>query len=154
MNILTKDFVEFIECCVARDVRFLIVGGYALAAHGHPRATKGLDVWIMIDQGNAERLVGALGDFGMDSVGLEPSDFLEPDVVVAHPQGTACWSDRIVGATSTLGPDLSLMDSDEQARRYPETRITDLDAHLRIRPLVERLLDADRADFGDDPVCV
>ena len=47
MNILTKDFVEFIECCVAHDVRFLIVGGYALAAHGHPRATKDLDVWIM-----------------------------------------------------------------------------------------------------------
>lgn len=82
MNILTKDFVEFIECCVVRDVRFLIVGGYALAAHGHPRATKDLDIWVMIDPDNAERLVQALGDFGMDSVGLEPSDFLEPDVIV------------------------------------------------------------------------
>ena len=40
MNILTKDFVEFIECCVAREVRFLIVGGYALAAHGHPRGRR------------------------------------------------------------------------------------------------------------------
>ncbi len=43
MEILTKDFVEFIECCTARKVRFLVVGGYALAAHGHPRATKDLD---------------------------------------------------------------------------------------------------------------
>ena len=82
MNILTKDFVEFIECCVAHDVRFLIVGGYALAAHGHPRATKDLDVWIMTDPDNAERLVDALEDFGMGSVGLQPSDFLESDVVV------------------------------------------------------------------------
>lgn len=41
MEILTKDFVEFIECCVAREVKFLIVGGYALAAQptaaGAPR---------------------------------------------------------------------------------------------------------------------
>ena len=73
MNILTKDFVEFIECCVARDVRFLIVGGYALAVHGYPRATKDLDVWVMIDPDNAERLVQALGDFGMESVGLVPT---------------------------------------------------------------------------------
>lgn len=36
----------------------------------------------MIDPDNAERLVQALGDFGMESVGLEPADFLEPDVIV------------------------------------------------------------------------
>lgn len=82
MEILSKDFVEFIECCVARDVKFLIVGGYALAAHGHPRATKDLDVWVMTEPDNAERLVAALDDFGMDSVGLEASDFAEPDIVV------------------------------------------------------------------------
>lgn len=82
MEILTKDFVEFIECCVAREVRFLIVGGYALAAHGHPRATKDLDVWILLERSNAERLVAALDDFGMQSVGLEPEDFLEPEIVV------------------------------------------------------------------------
>ena len=82
MGILSKDFVEFIECCVARKVKFLIVGGYALAAHGHPRATKDLDVWVMIEPDNAERLVFALEDFGMDSIGLDASDFAEPDIVV------------------------------------------------------------------------
>ncbi|MDH3194406.1 MAG: hypothetical protein OEM40_08825 [Acidimicrobiia bacterium] len=82
MEILTKDFVEFIECCAAREVKFLVVGGYALAAHGHPRATKDLDVWIMIEPANAERLIEALNDFGMGSVGLEADDFLEPEVVV------------------------------------------------------------------------
>ena len=80
MEILTKDFVEFIECCVARVVKFLIVGGYALAAHGHPRATKDLDVWILMEPGNAEQLVRALDDFGMESVGLEASDFIEPEI--------------------------------------------------------------------------
>jgi hypothetical protein len=82
MQLLTRDFIEFIECCARHEVRFLVVGGYALAAHGHPRATKDLDVWIMIDPANAERLTHALEDFGMGSIGLSPQDFLEPDVVV------------------------------------------------------------------------
>ena len=82
MQLLTRDFVEFIECCARRDVRFLIVGGYALAAHGHPRATKDLDVWVFIERDNAERLIAALDDFGMGSVGLGADDFLEPEIVV------------------------------------------------------------------------
>lgn len=67
MRFLTKDFVEFIECCAARDVRFLIVGGYALAAHGYPPATKDLDVWVWIDDDNADRLIEALRDFGFEA---------------------------------------------------------------------------------------
>ncbi len=82
MEILDKDFVEFIECCVNREVKFLVVGGYALAAHGHPRATKDLDVWVLIEPANADRILAALADFGMDSVGLTQSDFLEPGVIV------------------------------------------------------------------------
>jgi hypothetical protein len=117
MEILTKDFVEFIECCVARDVKFLIVGGYALAAHGHPRATKDLDVWILMEQGNAEQLVGALDDFGMESVGLEASDFIEPDIVVqlGYPplridlltsasgvEFETCWSRRMMATVGSV----------------------------------------------------
>lgn len=79
---LDPDFKEFIECCVARDVRFLIVGGYAVAAHGHPRFTKDLDVWVWLDPANAERLVGALCDFGFGSLGLSVADFAEEGVVV------------------------------------------------------------------------
>ncbi len=79
---LDRDFSEFIACCVARDVRFLIVGGYALAAHGHPRFTKDLDVWIWLDPDNAARLIRALDDFGFGSLGLDPADFTAPDVVV------------------------------------------------------------------------
>ena len=36
---LNRDFSEFIASCIAHDVRFMIVGGYAVAAHGHPRMT-------------------------------------------------------------------------------------------------------------------
>ena len=111
MQLLTPDFIEFIESCAARDVRFLIVGGYAVAAHGHPRATKDLDVWILADPANADRLIQALDDFGMGSIGLTRDDFLEPDVVIqlgfppvridilTSVSGVSfddCWDNRIV----------------------------------------------------------
>lgn len=80
--VLNPDFREFVESCVAREVRFLVVGGYALAAHGHPRLTKDLDVWVWIEPANASRMVAALADFGFGSVKLEESDFLEEGVVI------------------------------------------------------------------------
>ena len=79
---LDRDFSEFIACFVARDVAFLVVGGYAVAAHGHPRYTKDLDVWVRVDAENAERIVAALSDFGFGGLGLAAEDFLADDVVV------------------------------------------------------------------------
>lgn len=79
---LNRDFSEFIESFVARDVRFLIVGGYAVAAHGHPRYTKDLDVWIRVDPANAANVVRALEDFGFGGLGLTVDDFLDDEVVV------------------------------------------------------------------------
>jgi hypothetical protein len=79
---LNPDFQEFLRSFVAHDVRFLIVGGYALAVHGHPRYTKDLDVWVWNDPANSERVVAALEAFGFGGLGLEVADFEEPDVVV------------------------------------------------------------------------
>jgi hypothetical protein len=79
---LDPDFSEFIECCIGNDVRFLVVGGYAVAAHGHPRYTKDLDVWIMIGPENAVNMVKALDQFGFGSLGLTPGDFSEPGMVI------------------------------------------------------------------------
>jgi hypothetical protein len=44
--VLNKDFREFIALLSENNVRYLVVGGYAVAFHGHPRYTKDLDVWI------------------------------------------------------------------------------------------------------------
>jgi hypothetical protein len=76
------DFREFAACANARDVRFLIVGGQAVAFHGHPRYTKDLDVWIERTPENARRLIRALEDFGFASLELEAQDFLESDQVI------------------------------------------------------------------------
>lgn len=79
---LNRDFQEFLRSFVQHDVRFLIIGGYAFAAHGHPRYTKDLDVWVWLDPANADRIIGALDEFGFGSLGLESSDFLEPGVII------------------------------------------------------------------------
>ena len=54
---MNPDFVDLLRAFVAADVRFLIVGAYALALHGRPRATGDLDVWIEATADNATKVV-------------------------------------------------------------------------------------------------
>ena len=61
---LNRDFRELLACFAQHDVRYLIVGGWALAAHGVPRLTKDLDVWVWADQRNAESVLRALEESG------------------------------------------------------------------------------------------
>ena len=79
---LNRDFKEFIASLNSHRVRYLVVGGYAVAFHGHPRYTKDLDVWVELSEQNAERLIEALRTFGFSSLGLKPDDFLIPGQVV------------------------------------------------------------------------
>ena len=79
---LNQDFQEFVKLFVAHEVEFLIVGGYALAAHGHPRYTKDLDVWVWLGPENAQRIIAAIEEFGFGDLGLTAADFQEPDVMV------------------------------------------------------------------------
>jgi hypothetical protein len=60
----------------------LVVGGYAVALHGHPRYTKDMDVWIEMTPENAANMVKALAHFGFGSLDLKESDFLVPDQIV------------------------------------------------------------------------
>jgi len=80
--ILNQDFKEFIQSLNDNQVKYLIIGGYAVAFHGHPRYTKDLDVWIELSEQNAAHLVNALDIFGFGSLGLQTTDFLEPDQVI------------------------------------------------------------------------
>ena len=79
---LDKDFNEFVELFIAHDVQFLIIGGYALAAHGLPRATGDLDAWVWATDANATKIITALNAFGFANVGISVSDFLREDSVV------------------------------------------------------------------------
>jgi len=79
---LDKDFNEFVELFVAKDVRFLVVGGYALAAHGYPRATDDFDAWVWVNSENAKKIVECLAAFGFGSLNLTTDDFTTLDRVV------------------------------------------------------------------------
>lgn len=61
---MNEDFRALVESLLDADARFLIVGAYAMAVHGVPRATGDLDVWISPDPSNAERVWRALQEFG------------------------------------------------------------------------------------------
>jgi hypothetical protein len=80
--LLTDDFKEFLRLLNVHHVDYLLIGGYAVALHGYPRATIDLDVWVRATQDNAARVVGALQAFGFDSPQLAPRLFLLPDQIV------------------------------------------------------------------------
>ena len=79
---LNQDFKEFIALLNQHNVRYLVVGGYAVAIHGHPRYTKDLDIWIWVAEQNAHNLVNALSEFGFSSLELSVEDFLERGYVI------------------------------------------------------------------------
>ncbi len=78
---LNRDFKEFAELLAARGVDYLVVGGYALAAHGHPRYTGDIDFWVRPAPDNIARLLAVLNDFGFGSLGLTSDDFAVDTVV-------------------------------------------------------------------------
>ena len=61
---MNEDFLDLLKCLLEAGARFLVVGAHALAAHGIPRATGDLDVWIDRTPTNVERVWAALLSFG------------------------------------------------------------------------------------------
>jgi len=59
-----RDFAEMLRLLTAESVDYLVVGGYAVAGHGVPRATGDIDVWVRPTVENADRLWKALERFG------------------------------------------------------------------------------------------
>jgi hypothetical protein len=78
---MNPDFLDLLRAFAAADVRFLIVGAYALALHGRPRATGDLDVWIDATRDNARRVMRALGEFGAPLAEIAEADLATPGVV-------------------------------------------------------------------------
>jgi predicted nucleotidyltransferase len=65
---LEKDFLEFSKCLAQHEVRFLLIGGYAVAYHGHARATGDIDFWIASGAENEARAIAAIREFAFPSV--------------------------------------------------------------------------------------
>jgi hypothetical protein len=80
--LLNKDFKEFVQFLNANGVEYLVVGGYALMAHGHPRYTGDIDFWVNPARENIANLLAALAQFGFASVGLKEDDFFVEQAVI------------------------------------------------------------------------
>jgi hypothetical protein len=78
---MNPDFLDLLRALAAHNVRFLVVGAYALGAHGRPRATGDLDVWIDATADNAPRVMRALSEFGAPLTDVTVADFARPGVV-------------------------------------------------------------------------
>jgi hypothetical protein len=79
---LQKDLREFVELLNALNVRFLVVGAFAVAHHGYPRYTSDIDLFLENSAENADQLIKAIDQFGFGNVGLTKEDFLQKDQVV------------------------------------------------------------------------
>jgi hypothetical protein len=117
---MNPDFVDLLRAFIAASVRFLVVGAYALAHHGRPRATGDLDVWVDATPANAPRVMDALTAFGAPMSEIAPGDFSRSGVVfqIGVPPGridilteltgltfAEAWPDREAGSFGDLTVD-------------------------------------------------
>ena len=115
---LNPDYRDMLSALFEEGVDFLIVGAFALAAHGLPRATGDIDIWIRCSDENAARVWRALTRFGSPTQGLTQSDLATPDVVF---QIGVAPAHRFPGRRARPRHWTSAPDS-EQARRGPTER--------------------------------
>jgi len=74
-RLLPEDFKDFIRSLNGHNVRYILLGGWAVGIYGNPRATKDIDFWVAVDDANIARLKEALHHFGAPTV--EDSVFQE-----------------------------------------------------------------------------
>jgi len=79
---LEPDFREFLNLLNSHQIRYLLVGGYAVALHGYPRTTNDLDIWVDCTPENAASLTEVFQRFGFSKTGIDESAFLDSNRVL------------------------------------------------------------------------
>jgi len=78
---LNEDYRDMLHVLSEEKVRFILVGAYALAAHGYPRATMHIDIWVMPSPDNADAVLRALSRFGAPLNNLTKEDLLKDGTI-------------------------------------------------------------------------
>jgi hypothetical protein len=78
---LNPDYRDMLFAFADAEVEYMVIGAYAMAAHGHPRATGDLDLWVRPTSANTERVMDALDHFGAPLSNIQLEDFHTPDTV-------------------------------------------------------------------------
>ena len=79
---LHPDYKDFLRLLNSHNVRYLLVGGYAVGYHGYPRATGDMDIWIEMSEPNSKKVASAFRDFGMSDEAISEDLFLETKKVI------------------------------------------------------------------------
>lgn len=101
---LQADLREFIVLLNSHDVDYIVVGGHAVAFHGHPRFTGDIDFLIRTTAENAARLLDVLSDFGFGDLSITADDLLAPGRILQLGQPP----NRIDVLTSISGVDFDV----------------------------------------------
>lgn len=78
----SQDFKEFVILLIKNKVEYLIVGGYAVGIHGHPRYTGDLDIWLNATTENASKVLASVNEFGFTSFNLSIEDLIKEGNVI------------------------------------------------------------------------
>lgn len=78
---LNKDYKEMLQFLLEEKVEFILVGAYALGAHGYPRATGDIDIWVKADENNSKKTYNALARFGAPLDQINVNDFAIEGVI-------------------------------------------------------------------------
>ena len=78
---LNKDYKEMLQLLLEEQVDFILVGAYALAAHGYPRATGDIDIWVRAEEINSINIYRALERFGAPVDQITVNDFANEGIV-------------------------------------------------------------------------
>jgi len=78
---LNRDYKEMLQFLLEEKVDFILVGAYALAAHGYPRATGDIDIWIKAGKDNSSKVYKALKRFGVPLQQIKANDFAVEGII-------------------------------------------------------------------------
>lgn len=78
---LNDDYKEMLQLLKSNEVRFLVVGAYAMGAYGYPRATGDMDIWIMASGENSQKVFRALKEFGSPLTQINEATFTARDII-------------------------------------------------------------------------
>jgi len=110
-NILNQDFEEFISAFNRNDVKYILVGGYAVIFHGYVRTTGDIDLWVKKDEGNYNKIFKAFHDFGMPLFDLTKENFLYNENMDVFTYGRPPVSIDVVTSIKGLNFDESYQNS-------------------------------------------
>lgn len=78
---VSLDYEDLFRTLNGYNIRYLVVGGYAVMFHSEPRYTKDIDVWVIPEMNVAEKVYDALKKFGAPLVGMSPEDFNDKKMI-------------------------------------------------------------------------